>query len=554
MPYFPDRTILAEVFARLSAHARHLVLPCLAMTGIGYANAADIPYVVRSSDNPWTISKRYLSSMEYWPRLVKYNRIANAWRIPPGTTLRIPEDWLARHAAPARVIGAEGRIALRLPGGANRFLSAGEPIPVGGIITTGPSDNFSMVLVDGSRILVKADSEFKLESNARQAHGGARDILLDLWRGAFESDVEKQSGSGGRFQIRTPAAMAAVRGTTFRVKADSEALHSEVVEGKVDLSNQTGAQSLSGGHASTVRTNRTPEPARPMLIAPDLSAIPNQLGIGPTHLDIPTVPNARAYRTQIARDARFTTLIQDQVSDAPRLLIPALTEGHYHLRARAIDALGLEGFDAHHELTIERPRGAPDPEWPPGGARLDESAPRFGWRPQEGAQAYRIQIAHDHDFTDLVLDRRDLDANAFKGSTALDAGEYYWRVAALHSGYGQGPFSEPRSLRVLPPLPQVELRQDQDRATLRWRPRGLGERCQVQFDPRDDFAQPSLDLILTQFDTTLPETLSGSLYMRARAIAGDGFLGAWGATTRHELPSNTDPTRMFLLLPLLLGF
>ena len=286
--------------------SRRMLLAYMAGAGLAVlaaspvAVAGDVAHTVLAGENPWSISARYLRSMDLWPRLVKYNRIADPLHIAPGTVLQIPEGWLARRSVPARVLAVEGRISLTDARGRQSQVSVGDTIPEGAVLRTGAQDSLSLGLLDNSRVLVKSDSEIRLDSNAENARGRTRSILLDLRRGALESDVEKRSSSGGRFEIRTPAGIAAVRGTAFRVVASDTRTSTEVLAGAVKLQNRAGAAELAAGFASSVTARGTPEPPRPLLPAPELTGLPQRIERVPSDLPIAALPGASAYRTQIA--------------------------------------------------------------------------------------------------------------------------------------------------------------------------------------------------------------------------------------------------------------
>lgn len=236
--------------------------------------ADDVSHEVRQGENPWTISTRYLRSMALWPRLVTYNRIPDALRIAPGTILRIPEAWLARRRLPATVLAVNGDVLLTDAQGRQTRLKTGDTLPEGAVLKTGAQQNLSLGLLDNSRVLVRSDSELRLESNAEIALDRTRSILLDLRHGALESEVTKRSSSGGRFEIRTPAGTAAVRGTSFRVTAGDTKTSTEVLAGAVSLGNRAGMVDLATGYATTVAPQGAPEPPRALLSAPDLAGLP----------------------------------------------------------------------------------------------------------------------------------------------------------------------------------------------------------------------------------------------------------------------------------------
>ena len=61
---------------------------------------------------------------------------------------------------------------------------------------------------------------------------------------------------------------------------------------------------------------------------------------------------AQAYRVQLARDAAFQDVLTERVTPAPLVRFSMLPAGRYHLRVRAIDALGLEGYEARIFFTV----------------------------------------------------------------------------------------------------------------------------------------------------------------------------------------------------------
>ncbi|MEO8729444.1 MAG: LysM peptidoglycan-binding domain-containing protein, partial [Rhodoferax sp.] len=59
-----------------------------------WAMAADFIYTVQPGDHPWNLAERYLKRPSLALALRQRNQIADDHRIPPGTQLRIPKDWL----------------------------------------------------------------------------------------------------------------------------------------------------------------------------------------------------------------------------------------------------------------------------------------------------------------------------------------------------------------------------------------------------------------------------------------------------------------------------
>jgi hypothetical protein len=491
--------------------------------------------------------------MALWPRLVTYNRIPDALRIAPGTVLRIPENWLARRRLPATVLAVNGDILLTDARGRQTRLKPGDALPEGTVLKTGAQQNLSLGLLDNSRVLVRSDSELRLESNAEIALDRTRSILLDLRHGALESEVAKRSSSGGRFEIRTPAGTAAVRGTSFRIAASDAKTSTEVLTGAVSLGNRAGTVDLAAGFATAVAPRAAPEPPRALLSAPDLAGLPRRIERVPADLPFPALAGAAAYRTQFAGDERFDALLSDQTAPLPVARVRDLPDGEYLLRVRGIDAAGLEGFDTGHRLTIH---ARPEPPFlisPADQARLGDARPSFKWTRRQGTSIYRFQLARDPAFADRLVDRPDIAGDGTSVTDDLPPGAYFWRVAAIDERQGQGPFGEVHRLRRLPGAPVVGLQSKDQKPAIRWRPGGPDERLQLQVARDTAFADPLVDLTLASADIELPTLDGGTYHLRARTIAGDGYAGDWGPSQQFEIRPGLSPALLLLLAPLLLA-
>jgi len=92
-----------------------------------------------------------------------------------------------------------------------------------------------------------------------------------------------------------------------------------------------------------------------------------------------------------------------------------------------------------------------------------ELSPRvaFSWQPLPAIGKYRLMVARDAAFHQVVLDER-VSGTSFTSGT-LNKGDYYWRVSGL-DGWSEGRTSEARALRLVadrePPLLQVEFPTD----------------------------------------------------------------------------------------------
>ena len=101
-------------------------------------------------------------------------------------------------------------------GSATRYKAkGGEPLLYGDSVRTGPGAVAQVLLKDRGAVLIHENTFFVLS-------GSPRRTLLDFARGEFLIGLKKKLDKGMSFKVRTPAAVAAVRGTLFWGKTDKD--------------------------------------------------------------------------------------------------------------------------------------------------------------------------------------------------------------------------------------------------------------------------------------------------------------------------------------------
>lgn len=216
----------------------------------------------------------------------------------------------------------------------------------GDVIRTGADSNVSIEFADGSRVLVHAAAELHLDTLGGFENTEYYDTQVRLTQGRMENLVAPLGKGPGRFEISTPAAVTAVRGTRYRVNAATDATRSEVLEGMVGVSNDDDGVEVAAGYGTLAAANQAPAAPIVLLPAPDLAKLPARLERVPVAVTVDALSGAQAYRFQLAANADFNPPLFDARADNTRLRGPDLPDGHYFLRVRGIDAKGLEGLGA----------------------------------------------------------------------------------------------------------------------------------------------------------------------------------------------------------------
>jgi ferric-dicitrate binding protein FerR (iron transport regulator) len=140
----------------------------------------------------------------------------------------IAEASAASVEAPARQAGflktLKGSVQLlQAPGAAMRTAQAGDALLPGGRITTGPDSAASLVLRDGSTLVLGPSSQMELKAFSFDATTHEGNLLASLLKGSLRMITGLLGKSHPEaVRIETQFAFVGVRGTDFIVQADEQ--------------------------------------------------------------------------------------------------------------------------------------------------------------------------------------------------------------------------------------------------------------------------------------------------------------------------------------------
>jgi hypothetical protein len=523
-------------------------LPWLAAPALG--EQATQPYVVQRGDTLIGIRDRLLVPGADWRAVQRLNRVADPRRLPPGRTLQLPQDLLLEQPAVAEALHVFGNVSASRAGAAPGRLAAGSTLSAGDVVRTGAQASATLRFVDGSRVLIRPDSELKLERLTQSADGRRSSTQLQLQRGAADASVVPGPQPGARrFELRNPVAHLGVRGTAFRTQVEPGELRFEVLEGRVAAAAGRGETAVPAGFGAVA--GRAPIAVRALLPAPELAGLPARVDRLPLVLKWPAQVGAQGYRAQVLRDGEV--LVADAKSAAPGATFGEdLADGRYTLHLRAIDAGGLEGRDAQAAFVLKARPEPPFLQKPAAAATVYDERVEFTWTRSREAARYRLQVADSADFAAPRLDRDDLAANGF--AIALPPGAYHWRVASVRADGDQGPFGDVQPLvrRDPPPAPPPAESSVTDAGlALRWRAsEEPGAKYAWQLAGAAGFGTPLREGTVATPALLLADLAAGTYSLRVRTINADGAAGPWGAAQEIDVPRS--PWWWLLALPALL--
>lgn len=500
-------------------------------------------YHTHARDTLIGVCRVLLSQPQRWREVQRLNSIAEPRRMPTGTALRIPYSWLKLSPESAVVAQVSGSVS-----SAGAKVSPGQALAQGATIQTGSDGSVTLNLADGSVITLQKSSVLSLDE-MQQVTGAAaaHDLRLKLHAGRAEM-VVKPHRDVGRFEIETPVAISAVRGTVFRsgYNSDGDDATTETLDGTVGVSSGAARVSVSQGFGTRVDRGQPPALPVALLPAPGLTAVPARATDATLRVELTPVAGAKAYRVQLSTDADFHALTADEVSAAPVLSFTGLADGTYWLRARAIDPSDIEGVDATRMLVRHLLPAAPVAIAALGPMLSTGGQGDFAWRAVATAASYHLQVARDPGFSDLALERPQVQTTRL--TEALPDGHYFWRVASVDLSGENGAWSDIQSLTIVPDPPRVEPPiVDSHLLAVRWEARA-GAQYRVQIARNPEFTQILIDRSVNEALLSLKRPRPGNYYARVQIINGEGGPGRFGPTRRFEVPV---PRWVKILLPIL---
>lgn len=383
-----------------------------------------ILYRAVTGDNLYTLAQQHLLRIEDYRIVQALNQIEDPYRLPVGTTLRIPRRLLRFTPLAARILAFRGPVSL-LRNNRQIPIQRGTNALEGDEISTGANGFVSFGLPDHSNISLPSQSRIAIVRLRRLSltNGLVRDFKL--LGGRSRTMVTPIDPARDEYRFSTPSAVSAVRGTEFRMSYIDGRSSTEVLHGRVDVSTLTGndRQQVDAGYGAIIDDGGGSPPfallAPPALVNPGRVQASAMLGF-----TIPPVAGARTFHVQVARDAGFIDIASETQAAGPELALSSVPAGTWFVRIAALDEKGLEGLPATFGFRriepVERAASA--------GRRNDVPRYLFRWAGGEGKRSrYRFQLVSTSPDALPVVDEIDLSSAEYV-VTNLSAGDYYWRV------------------------------------------------------------------------------------------------------------------------------
>jgi len=171
----------------------------------------------------------------------------------------------------ARVVDVKGQTMLQKSGaGPMTSVTLKTVLNEKDVVFTGPTGESTLAFPDGSAILIEPNSRFEVRLLGF-SRGEVRDRSFIVHFGSAVAHFSKQFGKGSRGALSSPTAVAAVRGTGFRVFYDPDPSRKQtylaVVEGTVQFRTGAGSDQVIANQLC-VATGPQLQPTQVLPLAP----------------------------------------------------------------------------------------------------------------------------------------------------------------------------------------------------------------------------------------------------------------------------------------------
>ncbi|AHI32330.1 FecR family protein [Marinobacter salarius] len=486
-------------------------------------------YTVRPGEHFAEIADALLSKDIPAIRLLQHNGIDNPAKVGSGDNLRIPLAWLQRQPNPARVNSVTGSVQL-ISGsdGTKRPLTSDSLIRVGDEIRS-QAGTATIELADGSVVRISPHSRLAFNRLTQYGKSGMVDTRLRLNQGEIETQVKPVIEGGSRFEIETPSAVAAVRGTMFTLRTAPGMTDLRVTEGEVSFGPPGQTRRIPAGYSASVSTAGVGRMSiRRLPPAPEINPLPQQLKQLPAQLS--WTPNgANSHRVDIFDAESGRWINSSEVSDND-FDINLLDNGRYEIHLAAIDNRGMAGMPGVMSFEVDLQARTAALEQPEPGATVNDDMPEFRWQLRGENEVARVEIAEDKDFGNTIATSEWAPDESALPSRPLTPGQYYWRVVT-EAGGNSVATSEARSLVVngtLPPVRIISVNYVDSQVRVFWQKVDTATDYRLQLSEEPGFNNIIKEATLSDTTAALRLIPGRRYFVRLKALSDGPLESRWG--------------------------
>lgn len=504
-------------------------------------NEKYITVTVLKNDNLVTICKKYLEQPNDWKKIARFNGLDNPHLIYPGKTLRIPAILLKGIPIDGIVTFLKGQAMSQPPDGTGwTQLHLGDSVSQGAQLQTGTESAVEIEFEDGASFFLRPETTISIRTALKKTpHFLIRKLIMPVGRTLM--DIKKSTGQESRFEIQTPSAVSAARGTQFRVSVDKDDItRTEVLAGIVGVTAMGREVRLDPGEGTWVKKGTAPRAPKILLPPPLPADLKTLYQVLPSQFKLTQVDTAVSYRVMLSTDPAVKNVVKMAVVEPSEAIsLEHLEDGTYYCESRSIDSVGLEGLPSQPKAFEIRVNPLPPfIQKPLEGQEFREGTVMLEWLSVSDAGAYQIQVAKNPEFKPVVMDFDGITETQKK--IILEGySDYYFRVRSIAMDQFKGVWSDTIRFTFLEPpkAPPVSVPQiDESKINIRWQNLGQGITYHFQMATDPQFKDIIMDTLTGKPAIAFekPEK-SGIYYIRVSAIDPEGYEGQFTSSQNFQI-------------------
>ncbi len=496
---------------------------------------------VSKTDNLVNICKTWLENPNDWKRVAAFNQLKNPHLIYPGQRIKIQAKLLKGIPIEGFVTFIKGDVWVSTDAAEGKsILKKGDTVGQNAQIETGEKSVVEIAFEDGSTFFLRPDTQVRIKAaRQRQPYFIIRKLFMPAGRTMMH--IQKSTGGDSRFEIQTPSAVSAARGTQFRVSVDDdEVTRTEVLEGSVGVAGSKKEVILDPGHGTWIEKGAPPNMPQKLLPPPTINGFNPLYQRLPVNFSLIMPQTATAARLILAKDSGMKDIVTEFVvkngDSVPNIMLP---DGEYYCQTLSINTAGLEGLPIlPKRFKIRMNPFPPFPQKPANGQELKTKKVEAKWLNVSDAVSYDVQVSRDLNFKTLYKNIQGITGT--RTIINLDSyGDYYLRVRSIAKDGFKGLWSDAIFFCFVEPPTTPEAQapmMDEDTISLGWQ--GMGPNMtylfQMAADPlfKDILLEKTTDVSEIRFDS--PKK-GGTYYVRVKAIDQDGYEGQFTPTQNFEI-------------------
>lgn len=500
---------------------------------------AEWHYTYRPSDTLQDVGKRLLNSSHNWSDIVRYNQIDNVAGLLPGSILKIPINWLKFQPKPASTLSVSGNVLIKKgPAASFTRLKANIAIQVSDEVLT-RNGRALIKFADDSILIIDQHSHVTFNKLTHFGETGMVDTRIRLKRGSVSTDVAPLV-KGSHYEITTPSAVAAVRGTQFRLHTDTSGTRIEVTEGEVSLRHAHGEQKVKAGQGLSVNKQSAIVQGKILPPAPTRNFNDKVISDLPAELTWQEQINAASYEFQLRKDSKYGELVRSSRLSEPSVLLDQLQNGSYSLAMRAIDSHGFEGLDDESELKVQIAIDQATLLQPLDGSVADRETVQFSWQLRDDATLSRLELSADASFKQIVS-QSDYHSDTHSSlPSPLEPGQYFWRVRALGDNNAESTSDSQRlTLRgMMDTVTILSVNYVENQVGLFWNNVATAKGYILQVSDKPNFATILREEVITKPSAFLKLSSNKPYYARVKAMASPLYDSTYGPSKMLLIDNN----------------